>query len=48
MKKKKELLLDKKNLQSDIRGDSIDDLANMEAANVMLSEKEIGQQRENL
>jgi len=35
-------------LRPGIRGESIDELARTEAANSMLAEKEIGQQRENL
>ncbi|WP_445487090.1 hypothetical protein [Niallia sp. 03133] len=38
----------RKHLNSDNRGDSIDRLTGLEAANEIIAEKEIGQQRENL
>ncbi|WP_157827721.1 hypothetical protein [Niallia nealsonii] len=50
MKKKKTESLnhETKPLHPGIRGESIDELARTEAANSILAEKEIGQQRENL
>ena len=37
-----------KQRSADDRGDSVDQLQKLEAANSMIAEKEIGQQRENL
>lgn len=48
MKQKRKLSVSKNKVNKDIRGDSIDQLSNIEFANSILAQKEIGQQNENL
>lgn len=48
MKNSKDTKMNNKQRSADDRGDSIDQLQKLEAANSMIAEKEIGQQNENL